>query len=179
MEHIAQSTFAQYPAASGLDLSLEIIVCTPYSNIAEYQGTRAALEAEGVIPADIEWPEGFKDLHWNDDQFRYWLCRKRPNSIKGPRQQFLDIDWWMFRRDPLNAKPIGVRIVEEKAKELADTIYRCSPQGEAAWFAQWDRYQQSTKDVAFQAFKALIPGLIQPKRGRRTKNADQTKGQSA
>lgn len=179
MEHIAQSTFAQYPAASGLDLSLEIIVCTPYSDIAEYQGTRAALEAEGVIPACIKWPEGFNTRRWNDDKFSYWLHRERPKGVNGPRKQFLDIDWWMFRCDPLNVKSVNARIVECKAKELADTIYRCSPQGEAAWFAQWDRYQQSTKDVAFQAFKALIPGLIQPKRRHRTKGTEQSQGQSA
>lgn len=179
MEHIAHSAFAQYPAASGIDISSEIIVCTPYSDIAEYQGTRAALEAEGVIPAGTKWPEGFNTRSWNDDKFSYWLHRERPKGVNGPRKQFLDIDWWMFRCDPLNVKSVNARIVECKAKELADTIYRCSPQGEAAWFAQWDRYQQSTKDVAFQAFKALIPGLIQPKRGRRTKSAEQSQGESA
>lgn len=178
MAHIAQSAFAQYPAASGLDLSAEIVVCT-FSHIAEYQGSRAALEAEGVIPADIEWPEGFKDLHWNDDQFRYWLCRKRPNRIKGPRQQFLDIDWWMFRRDPLNAKPIDVRIVEKKAKELADAIYAQSAKGKAEFDKRWKACWKAKNDDKFQAFKALIPGIYRPKRGYVPKNADQTQGESA
>ena len=34
----------------------EILVCTPFDDIAEYQGTRTALEAEGVIPAGTKCP---------------------------------------------------------------------------------------------------------------------------
>lgn len=77
----APACFSAFP---DLDPSAELVVCTPYSDIVEYQGTRATLEAEGVIPADADWPEGFNDLHWEDDQYRYWLCceRGRPgNSI--------------------------------------------------------------------------------------------------
>lgn len=179
MAYLAQSAFAQSPAAVGLNLSTEIIVCTPYREIAEYQGTRAALEAEGVIPAGTKWPDGFDDLFWEDDKFRYWLRRKRPEGIKGPRKQFLDLDWWMFRCDPLNAKPVDIRNVERKVKELADIIHRQSAKGQAEWSTQWNRYWEARKDDKFQAFKALIPGVNRPKRGRRPKNADQSQGAAA
>ena len=173
---MAQSVFAQSPAASGLDLSTEIIVCTPHSDIAEYQGTRAALEAEGVIPAATKWPDGFDDLRWEDDKFCYWLRRERPEGIKGPRKQFLDFDWWMFRFHPRDAKPGDVRNVERKAKDLADAVYHQSAKGKAEWCVNWDRYCEAENDDKFQAFKALIPGINRPKRGRRPKNVEQSQG---
>jgi len=176
MEILAQSALAQSPAAAGLDLSTEIIVCTPYSNIAEYQGTRAALEAEGVIPAGAKWPKDFDDLDWEDDKCRYSLRRTRPEGVKGQHKQFLDVDWWRLRCNPINAKPADVRSVERKAKELADIIYSQSGKGQAEWHEQWKRHWEAKKDEKFQAFKALIPGLVRPKRGRRPKNAEQSKG---
>lgn len=176
---IDQSALAQSPAAAGLDLSSEIIVRTLDIGVAEYQGTRAALEAEGVIPVGIQWPDGFNNHRWEDDQFRYWLCRKRPEGIKGPRKDFVDIDWWMLRFDPLNAKPISVRNVERKAKELADTIHLQSAEGRAAWHKRYDAYQETRKDEKWQAFKALIPGVNRPKGGRRPKLVEQSQGASA
>jgi hypothetical protein len=175
---IAQSALAQSPAAAGLDLSSEIIVCT-YSDIAEYQGTRAALEAEGVIPAGTKWPEGFDDLRWEDEKFSYWIRRERPEGIKGPRKQFIELDWWMFRCNPINAKPIDARIVERKAKELAEAIYRQSPEGRANWNKQWNAYWESQRDDRYQVFKAIIPGINRPKRGRRPKKDERYQHPSA
>lgn len=172
---ITQSVFAQSPASVGLDLSAEIIVCTPYTNIAEYQGTRAALEDESVIPTGTKWPTGFDDLSWEDDQFRYWLCRKRPEGAKGPRKQFLEVDWWMIRFDPLKTESFETRIVMLKAKELADTIYLQSAKGKAERYQHWERYWESVHDDKFQAFKALIPSIIRPKPGRKPKEAEEAK----
>lgn len=169
---------APLSALPGLDLSNEIIVCTPYSDIAEYQGTRAALEAEGVIPAGTDWPEGFNDRHWEDSKFRYWLRRKRPEGTKGPRKQFMTVDWWMFRCDPLTVEPIEARNIKHKAKELADTIHRASAKGQAEWHAQWNRYWTAQKDKPFQAFKTSL-GLVEKKRGRPCKNRDQAQGAAA
>ena len=171
---IAQSALAQSPAAAGLDLTQEIIVCTPYDDIVEYQGTRAALEAEGSIPAGTQWPEGFKDLEWTAGQTRYWLRRQIPKGAKGPRKQVIDGDWWRLRCDPLNAKTVDERIVERKEKELADTIHRRSPEGSAEWNREYLRFTEAESDFAFQSFKSLIPGLVKPKRGRRPMSAGQT-----
>jgi hypothetical protein len=154
---------AQSPAAAGLDLSTEIIVvCMTYPDIAEYQGTRSALEAEGVIPADTKWPEAFDYLKWNDGKFEYFLRRERPNGIKGTRKQLMDVDWWMVRCDPLNAKNVNVRNVELKAKELADIIHNQSAKGFAEWKEQCNRKWEAEEDKKFQAFKALIPGVNHP-----------------
>lgn len=176
MATIAQSAFAQLPAASGLDLSAEIIVYTLYSHITEYQGTRAALEAEGVIPAGTQWPKDWDILRWKDGTFHYWLRRERPKGIKGSRQQLLNFDWWQFRFNPINAKSILDCNIELKAKELADMIHRQSPEGHAAWSKQFDRYCSAQQDEKFQAFKALIPGLVRPKCGRRPRTAVEQSG---
>lgn len=165
-------------AFPGLDLSNEIIVCTPYSDIAEYQGTRAALEAEGVIPAGTVWPEGFNDLHWENSRFRYRLRRKRPAAAKGARKQFLTVDWWMFRCDPLAGESIETLNIKHKAKELADAIHRASAKGRAEWYAHWNRYWQAQHDKPFQAFKTRL-GLVEKKRGRPCKNRGQAKGAAA
>lgn len=153
----------------------EIIVRTPYSDIAEYQGTRAALEAEGVIPAGIKWPESFDEMHWEDDKLGYWLHRERPEGVKGPRKQFLDVDWWVLRFKPLKTESFAARIVKRKAKELADTIYIHSAKGQAERSKHWACYWEAERDEKFQAFKALIPGIIRPKRGRKPKEAQEAK----
>lgn len=153
----------------------EIIVCTPYTDIAEYQGTRAALESEGVIPAGTKWPEGFDSLDWEDDRLRYCLCRERPEGAKGPRKQFLNVDWWTLRFDPLKTESFEMRIIKRKSKELADIIYSQSAKGRAEHGKQWNCYWEAKSDERFQAFKALIPGIIRPKRGRKPKEAQEAK----
>lgn len=171
---IAACAFAKFPSSVGLDLLAEVIVSTPYSNIAEFQGTRAALEGEGVIPATTKWPKGFDDLYWEDDKFRYWLRRVRPEGVKGARKQLLDMDWWMFRCDPVNAKSLPELNLERKAKELADEIYRQSAKGRAERNKQWDAYWKAKEDERFQAFKSMIPGINRPKRGRKLKTAKES-----
>lgn len=173
-ELITQNRFAQSPAAIGLDLSSEIIVHTPYTYITEYQGTRAALEAEGVIPSGTKWPKDFDYQRWQDDKFFYSLRRLRPEGVKGPRKQFLDIDWWMFRWEPLSVKPANVRELERKTKELTDFIHRNSAEGAAENMKQYECYLEAQKDEKFQAFKASIPGMIRLKHERRTKSAKQS-----
>lgn len=156
----------------------EIVVCTPCSDIAEYKGTRAALEAEGIIPAGIKWPEGFNDLSWDDGQIRYSLYRERPEGAKGPRKQFLGVDWWVLRFDTFlneSIESLGARMVKRKAKELADIIYSQSAKGQAESWKQWKLYLKAEEDERFQEFKALIPCITRPKRGRKPKEAQEAK----
>lgn len=165
---IAQSALAQSPAAAGLDLSRElIVVAIPDIYLTEYQGTRAALEAEGVIPSSTKWPTGFDDLHWDDGRLRYWLRRQRPEGVKGARNSLLNIDWWMLRCDPCSSSP-EILSVERKAKELAAARFLASPEGAEVKSRRWNAWLEARTDDKFQAFKALIPGLIRPKRGRRS-----------
>lgn len=180
MGYLAQSAFAQSPASAGLDLSVEIIVRSmPDISIAEYQGTRATLESEGLIPAGTKWPEGFDDLRWEDGDFRYWLRRERPEGIKGPRKQFLDLDWWMVRCDPVKPRSWESRAIEQKTKALADEIYLQSAKGREERSQRLSAYWEARADNKFQAFKSLIPGINRPKRGRRTEAAEKSQGAPA
>lgn len=156
----------QFQAFPIFDSSTELVVCTPHSEIAEYQGTRATLEAEGVIPAGTNWPEGFNDLRWSDGRFRYWLRRERPEGCKGPRRQFLTVDWWMFRCDPLETESVAARGIKRKAKELADAVHRASAKGQAESNAHWNRWCEARNDKPFDAFKAAC-GIVD----RRSLNA--------
>ena len=165
----------QFQAFPILDPSAELVVRTPYSDIAEYQGTRATLEAEGVIPAGTDWPEGFNDLRWQDSKFYYWLRRERPEGRKGPRREFLSVDWWMFRCDPLEADSIEANTIKRKAKDLADTIHRVSAKGQAESSAHWHRCYKARNDKPFQAFKAAC-GIVERRRGRLRKSTELAHG---
>jgi len=172
---VAQSAFAQFPAAAGLDLSCELIVTAmPEIYLTEYQGTRAALEAEGVIPAGAQWPDGFDDLRWEDDLFRYRVRRQRPEGVKGSRKSLLNIDWWMFRCDPRKHISPEMLSIERKAKELADARFRASPDGAAAMNRQWDAWLKARMDEKYQAFKAGIPGISCTRRGRGSRINEQS-----
>ena len=51
----------------------------------EYFGTRAQLEAEGVIPSGMEWPAtGAKEVGWKEGRLKFGLRRIRPEGLKGP-----------------------------------------------------------------------------------------------
>ena len=52
----------------------EMTICLGKYGITEFQGTRAILDAEGIVPANIKWPEGYDDLRWDEGKFEYWIC---------------------------------------------------------------------------------------------------------
>lgn len=170
MVSIHQSALAQSPAASGLDLQSEIIVTTGYCrDIAWLTGTRGALESEGVVPENMYWPSGFSEHAWQAGLLKYTICRKRPAGIKGPRRNFLAIDWWSLRIEPVIEPDRAARAIAEKAKELSEAIYSHSPQGIAERSRMFKRSWKAVMDDDFQAFKAKIPGLTPPP--RRTRQA--------
>lgn len=160
-----------------IDLSGDLVVeIRTDLGLTEYHGTRAQLEEEGVIPKGTEWPSGYDDCRWQSGKFDFRLRRERPPGAKGPRRDFADVDLFSLRWELTNPPSHAQRQIALKTQELKDTIYRCSPKGKAEWSAQWDRHWETTKDAAFQAFKASIPGLIPHKRGRK---ANQQEGASA
>jgi hypothetical protein len=161
---IAQSTFAQLPAARGLDISVEMIVVMPFDTLLEYQGTRKALEAEGLIPAESVWPDGFESLEWTAGAYKFRLRRERPKGVKGPRRSFLEVDWWMLRIDPIKSKSLQERAIERKAKELREATHSASAEGWAESSARFERYYKANRDTAFKAFLARIPGIDGKKR---------------
>lgn len=144
-----------------------------------FVGTRAQLEAEGLIPHAMLWPQGFEFHHWQAGPNDFMLRRHRPAGAKGPRKAFLDVDHWMLCVDLINREHWADRQIRLKAKDLASTIHRASARGQAEWMEQCHALHAARRDPAFCAFKALIPGVDRPARGRRAKRSGELQERSA
>jgi hypothetical protein len=139
---------------------------------AQYEGTRAQLEGEGLIPGDFDWPHAAADRRWSANGFDYWLRRTRPDGHKGPMRSWLEIDNWFVRvevtgRDHRHLARLNL---ERKAEELRAEYHRQTVAGQREWEAKWKRYWKASNDDAFRAFKAIfIPERKKP--GRKPKAA--------
>lgn len=149
--------------ARPLDLGELTIEMNPEWRRVHYIGTRMQLEAEGIIPGKPCWPDGFTRADGEANGIHFTLRRVRPEGVKGPRRAFLDCDNWKLTMYPAD-REFDDRALEFKAKELRDMAYARTPQGRAENDAKWKRYYAACDDKQFQAFKALIPGLIPPPR---------------
>lgn len=136
-------------------------------------GTRAQLEAEGVLPADVEWPRPYATSYWEAAGFAYSLRRLRPDGHKGAMRTWQEIDSWILLITVVDHDHFwhARRAIERKTEELRAEIHRHTP----AWWSECEgmmrRIDAARHDLKFQAFKALVPGLIPPKRGRKPKAA--------
>ncbi|KWO16034.1 hypothetical protein [Burkholderia ubonensis] len=121
-----------------------------------YQGTRAQLEAEGIIPDGLEWPAGRNHVGWRRGERHFSLRRCKVPGTKQRVAEWGCGDWWSIHvgRDHTLDPEIA-----EQAKKLRAMIYERSPQGKAARAEFWRRIDAANRDEKFQAFKALIPGL--------------------
>lgn len=128
-----------------------------------WTGTSAQLIDEGVLPADVEWPERTYHRTWSDGQFEYWLHRERPAG----RGDWKDIDYWRVRRT------LGCRVRDgfaaarlyEAQKALKAEEF-CQSRAGMIQQLQWER---AFHDNAFQAFKEkILPERKKP--GRRSKS---------
>lgn len=134
---------------------------------SEYHGSRAQLEAEGLVPSSTKWPQGTSLLHWEFGAFRFGLRRRRPENLKGPMRLWIAGDWWCLRWQLRERLDYGKRELRRKENELDVEIYRQSERGQFECNLQWRRYWNAEADECFQNFKALCPGLIPPKRKKR------------
>jgi hypothetical protein len=168
-------------SARPLDFGGLTIIMDPAHGWAHYIGTRMQLEAEGIIPGEPCWPDGFTRADKEANGIHFTLKRERPEGAKGPLRDFIDCDNWCLTMRRVDAEPWDARQIRLKAKELQDMVYRQT----RAWSDECDRrhklYYTAQEDEKFQAFKALIPGLIPPPkpRGRRPKSATQSQGGDA
>lgn len=151
------------PAAHELHIEIWRDSCVWFS------GTAAQLQTEGLVPDGFEWPRAAASVHWEANGFSYWLHRSRPRGHKGPRRSWLEMDSWAVR--------VGVigrdfhwqvrRDLERQAEQLQANYHSHTAAGMREWHERFDRYLKSREDRGFQTFKAMIPGLIPPKRGRK------------
>lgn len=150
-----------------LDPASEPVFCvSPYDfAYSEIYGTQAQLEEEGLIPEDLQWPAGYDYLRWTSGTFQFWLRRQRPLGAKGPRKLYRDADCWCLRwelkDDASRDRDTAIRVAL-----LQKQLFDLSPQGQRHRAVLFNAHWQATCDARFQAFKASIPGLVQPKRSR-------------
>jgi hypothetical protein len=131
-----------------------------------YEGTRAQLEDEGIIPEGTKWPVGKNSVDWEANGLVFWLSRCRPRDMKGPMKLWLEGDFWKLSFSPRGHSCMDGAI-KGKARELREMLYCETEQGRRHWSDTWRRAKKARDDEQFQAFKALIPALMPPKRGRR------------
>ena len=151
----------------------ELLITIWHDDCAQFEGSAAQLVAEGIAPKGIVWPRARADSRWEADGFDYWVRRTRPQGWKGSMKSWLEVDNWFIRiqvsgRDHTERNHLELM---RKAAELRAEFHRCTPAGRREWAADRNRYWAAHDDKAFQAFKALIPGLIPAKRGRKAKPA--------
>lgn len=123
-------------------------------------GTGAQLQAEGLIPADFEWPNGLAKKYWTAGKFEYQLLRVRPEGHKGPRSSYLEVDNWDYRRGLLNQGFEEARIYEARVA-LEKEIWTHTP----AAIQHFGRYWTAHEDKSFQSFKSIF--MPQPKKSCR------------
>lgn len=157
--------------SASIDPSIDVgeltILIRPYGNAyCEYIGTRMQIEAEGVIPAGTEWPDGFDRIFWEANGVLFWLRRERPEGAKGPRRDFLFCDHWCLRMQEDNWNGYS-EAAKQKTKELKDLLYSKTPECRAADAEHYRRYYAARDDARFQEFKALFPAIELAKGKRR------------
>lgn len=173
------ATYAAIPSSIATERELNVMIRPHQLDFWEYEGTRAQLEAEGVIPPETEWPKGADSLRWEAGRFDYWLRRVRPDGVKGPMSIWVNGDCWRLRCEFKDTPDFASRCILQKKLELAKELHHHTPAGQREWETRWAAYWKASKDEAFQAFKALIPGLVPPKRGRKPKAANNAPSASA
>ena len=174
MNSIAQGASA--PTSAPAELSNEISISIKTFGAcggAEFIGSRAQIEAEGLVPPSIAWPaSGFKQVTWDDGFVMYQLCRRRPCGAKGPRRDFESVDHWSLRTVLLYAH-WATREIAIKEAELQAVAHRYSPQGRAEISADVRAWSAAADDGRFPSFRAKMHGVTQPVRASR---ARQSKG---
>jgi hypothetical protein len=138
-----------------------LVLLRPYGNdFWEYEGTRAQIEAEGIVPEGSQWPtaeQGAAEVQWEERGLRFSLRRTRPDGMKGPMSLWLRGDWWRLRCDRGEYRS-GFEIRADRLRrELAQLEYENSREGQQARFIAFKRIMAAKEDAAFQA---LLVGVL-------------------
>ena len=98
---------------------------------ARWQGTRAALLAEGLVPLAIEWPAWRGVVMWEGDRLRFSLQRCRRPGTRGPVSRWSSGDWWACQQVRLDdIADHGARARLAEARQAYDAaVWRETPAG--------------------------------------------------
>ena len=100
----------------------------------------------------------------------YVLRRTRPEGHKGAMRTWLALDHWALFIEP-SPRWRRHRRLEKLADAFQTEVYRQSDAWAKECNAMTKLLMYAERDEKFQAFKALVPGLIPQKRGRKPKAA--------
>lgn len=160
---------ASAPVSAHAELSDEISISLHESGAGawtEFRGTRAQIEAEGLVPPSTQWPaSGYSQSSWDDGAVLYLLRRVRPLGAKGPRRAFAQIDHWSLRTVLLGVHWTA-REIALKRSELQAIVHRVSPQGRAEWNAHIHAHAAAQSDQRFGAFLGQITGRLAPRQSK-------------
>jgi hypothetical protein len=136
----------------------ELLIRVIADGWANYQGTAAQLQSEGLIPDGFVWPRATAKKCWKVNGLEYRLCRKRPDGHRGPMSSWIELDNWSLCTEVAGRgwEWVKRRAIERKAEELRDEVYSLSPAGQREEEAHRSRYWAAIQDKAFQDFKALF-----------------------
>lgn len=138
---------------------LSIIIRPHDVSICKYIGTRAQLEAEGIIPAGTTWPERNQKIRWRNGEILFCLSAMRRKAIAPNSEDRIYIDQWCLRMELYDGPSGFDDAIARKKKELQAMIYAGSAKGMAESEKRFRQYITAQDDKAFTAFKASIPGL--------------------
>ena len=122
-----------------------------------YKGTRAQLEAEGLIPDGFQWPHRVATAEWTAGLHLFNLRRAQQGVAPWAEGDYWALMLWLkggLRRSP------GEREIIEKENALRRARYERSAEGQRAFCARYAAMQCANADSAFQAFKGgLLAGV--------------------
>jgi hypothetical protein len=141
----------KYPVPAAAVIASDLIIEILPRDSVEWLGTRAQLEAEGLVPREVLWPDRDRWIGWTADGFEFWLRRARPLGMKGPKRLWIQGDWWALRQTLLANRGKGhwPAVIYEKKCELDALLWSQSDEGQRCV----ERWQNARSDRRFQSFK--------------------------
>lgn len=119
------------------------------------RGTRAQLEAAGLVPDGVNWPESTDGVQWTTGNLLFSLWRDRFKASRRSKKAQPQGDFWMlrcWRNDRrLHHVEIEIRAHIRAIEELRRSDTKAGRE-------RFDRYLTAELDDAFMAFmKAVLP----------------------
>jgi hypothetical protein len=131
----------------------------------DIEGNRQQLEDEGLIPNDLVWPARNETVSWVRGDVFYELDRRRPADLKGPRNLWINGDWWRLRGFPEKKETGNAIQIRLQRKRLAQLIYEDTPEGRM-WESECFRKRHEARcDTSFQSFMAAVLPASKKRKG--------------
>ncbi len=118
-----------------------------------WKGTKAQLEAEGLVPDGFKWPERTERRSFTYRGIECFIERRRlPGTGRGP---WVDVDNWLLWRLCKGRGIHGGPEIYEKQQALKHELWLHSPEGSR----MAERHWRACEDAQFQAFKQRALGI--------------------